>query len=133
MKLFLNLVFLHLLALGVHASERPNIILILSTDVPRKAIASHAVGSNTSNIKRLQENSVRYQIAWSMPTLLLTQETLLTGRYPGRSEDIQFTKTIPLLLTQSGYTTLTAGRWAKEDGTQTQEALTTYSFEQHCV
>ena len=133
MKFFLNLVFLHLLGLGVHASERPNIILILSNDVPRKAIASHAVESNTSNIRRLQENSVRYQIAWSMPTLLLSQETLLTGQYPGRSKDMEFTTTIPSLLKQSGYTTLTAGRWAKEDSIQMQKALTTYSFEQHCV
>jgi len=133
MKFFLHLVVLHLLALGVHASDRPNIILVLSTDVPRKTIASPAIQSNISNIKRLQENSIRYQIAWSMPTPVLSQETLLTGRYPGQSGDIQSTATISSLLKQSGYNILTAGSWAKEDGIQTQEALATFSFEQHCV
>lgn len=148
MRFVLTTFLLHFISGGLCADSPPNVILILSSDVPRQAIGGYGTATQTPNIDRLRQQGIRYQIAWSMPTFVLSQRTLLSGRYatagnsttdtptsiPGKAKKSQSSKpTIATLLRKSGYLTLAAGKWAADGVTPLQTSLTANGFEKHCV
>ncbi|GEM_PF-1614305 len=148
MRLFLTTVFLLFISESLEAHSHPNVILVLSSDVPRDELGSYGTDTQTPNLARLQKQGTRYQIAWAMPTFHLSQRALLSGKYPTtgnspteastsilvepektRSPDI----TVATILRKTGYLTLAAGKWATDGLTPVQESLIANGFDQHCI
>lgn len=148
MRFVLTTLLFHFISGVLWANSPPNVILILSSEVPRHAIGGYGTETQTPNIDRLQKQGIRYQIAWSMPTFVSSQRTLLTGQYAttgNSSADTQASipvgpkktqpskTTVATLLRESGYLTLAAGKWAGDGVTPLQTSLTANGFEKHCV
>lgn len=146
MRLFLTTALLLFISGSLGAHSHPNVIFILSSDVPREELGSYGADTQTPNIARLQKQGTRYQIAWAMPTFHLSQRTLLSGKYPTtgnspteasipiepkktRSPEI----TVATILRKTGYLTLAAGQWATAGLTPVQESLTANGFDRHCI
>ncbi len=148
MRLFLTTALLVFISASLDATSHPNVILILSSEVPRDELGSYGTDTQTPNIVRLQKQGVRYQIAWSMPTFPLSQRTLLSGKYPTTGNSLtKGSTTIPIepkktrppaisvasLLRKTGYLTIAAGKWADDGLTPIQESLIANGFDQHCI
>ena len=70
------------MAVAVHATEKPNIILIMVDDMGRDWVSCYGAKHPTPNIDQLAKQGVRYETAWCTPICTPTRVTLLTGQYP---------------------------------------------------
>ena len=101
----------------MHASERPNIILIMADDIGVEGIGSYGGTSyETPAIDRLAAEGVRFTHAYAQPLCTNTRVQLMTGLYNNRNW-LYFgvldpsAKTIGHYMKGAGYSTCIAGKW----------------------
>ncbi len=114
-----------LLALAIHATERPNIVVIMADDMGYGDLSCYgATAFQTPNIDRLAGEGLRFTSGYcSASTCTPTRYSFLTGTYAFRREGTGIappnspaliqpgTVTLASLLRQSGYKTAVIGKW----------------------
>ncbi|MEM9368636.1 MAG: sulfatase-like hydrolase/transferase, partial [Planctomycetota bacterium] len=100
-----------------HASERPNIVLIMADDIGVEGIGCYGGTSYpTPALDRLAQEGMRFTHAYAQPLCTNTRVQLMTGRYNNRNWryfgvlDPQ-AKTIGHYMRDAGYRTCMAGKW----------------------
>ncbi|MBP3942469.1 arylsulfatase [Sphingobacteriaceae bacterium WQ 2009] len=137
-----SLLFLTLLALPLGSlmaqDKRPNIVLILADDLGYSDLGSYGSEIPTPNLDRLAQEGIRFREFYNNSICAPTRASLLTGQYQHRagvgyfSFDLglpayqgfinQESLTLAEVLKESGYRTLTAGKWhVSKTGTSTPE------------
>jgi arylsulfatase A-like enzyme len=89
-----------ILPLPGEETTRPNIVLIVASDMGRDWVSCYGAEHKSPHLDRLAAQGVRYETTWSMPNGALSRITLLTGRYPCHHADFP---TISQLLKEAGY------------------------------
>jgi arylsulfatase A-like enzyme len=119
MKSLITLFFL-MLAGGVTAAEKPNIVFILIDDLGWADVSLHGGVVPTPNIDSLAKEGVHLKAHYVAPVCSPTRTGLMTGRYwsrfgvttPQNEQALPFsTVTLPKLLKTVGYTTALIGKW----------------------
>jgi len=116
----------------IHASEPPNVLVILTDDQGWADIGYNNPGKvHTPHLDRLAAEGATFQRHYVMPQCSPTRVAMFTGRYPGRfgSAPLQATNlpcfpvgtlTMASLLKSAGYETWLCGKWhmgeAAKDG-----------------
>ena len=107
------------------APDRPNIVIIYSDDVGYGDVGCYgATKVSTPNIDRLASGGLRFTDAHSTAsTCTPSRYSILTGQYSFRNKKAEIlpgdapllikpgTRTLPLMLQQSGYATACIGKW----------------------
>jgi arylsulfatase A-like enzyme len=114
-----------LLAAGMHAAERPNIVLIMADDMGWSDAGCYGGEICTPHIDSLARRGLRFSRFYNNAICGPTRASLLTGLYcqqvghPGDrwNEPKDFTKcaTIAELLKANGYHTMMVGKWQGRD------------------
>jgi arylsulfatase A-like enzyme len=119
-------VFVVMLALtGVHASAKPNIILILADDLGYGDVGCYgATAVKTPNVDRLAAGGLRFTSAYSTAaTCTPSRYSLMTGQYAFRQKGTGILpgdanliirpgrETLPSVLKRAGYKTAVVGKW----------------------
>ena len=89
-----------ILPLSGKEHARPNIVLIVASDMGRDWVRCYGAEHSSPHIDRLAAQGVRYETAWSMPNGALSRITLQTGRYPSHHASLP---TISNVLKEAGY------------------------------
>jgi len=124
-KTGIGLLLLVLMILGVHAAQKPNIIVIYADDVGYGDIGCYgAEVIDTPNIDALAARGIRFTAGYATAsTCTPSRYSLLTGEYPFRNQKAEILPgnapliidpakpTIPSLLKTVGYTTALVGKW----------------------
>lgn len=105
------------------ATEKPNIILIMSDDVGIGDIHCYGGPFNTPNIDALAKGGMRFEYCYAPPVCGPSRCQTLTGRYPFRtglnsndSADAVSPERevmIPTVMRKAGYATASAGKWGQ--------------------
>lgn len=127
MRQFLSLWICIPCAIAVQASERPNIILIMSDDMGFSDIQPYGGEIATPNLQRLADSGLRFTQFYNTSRCCPTRASLLTGLYPHqagvghmmndrghpgyRGELNKNCLTIAEALKPAGYSTYMAGKW----------------------
>jgi len=121
------------------ASERPNVIFILTDDVGLSEIGCYGADAyKTPHIDALARGGTRFEYAYAMPLCGPSRACALTGRYPFRTglidnqshQAIQPDREtmIPTVLKQAGYASVHVGKWG-----QMSLGPAEWGFEEHLV
>ena len=112
-----------LLAAEKSATQKPNIILILSDDVGLGDIGCTGGHFKTPQIDALAKAGTRFEYCYSTPLCGPSRCQLLTGRYPFRTGLINNNShnaiqpghevMIPTIMKKAGYVTASAGKWGQ--------------------
>jgi len=106
------------------ASQKPNIIFILSDDLGIGGVSSYGADHfKTPNIDKLARSGIRFEHCYSSPICGPSRALLMTGRYAFRT-GMTYNDTGPLLepaneimmpkvLKPAGYVTAQVGKWAQ--------------------
>ena len=95
----------------------PSFLLFLADDLGRECLGSYGGASYaTPRLDALARSGFRFTRCFSMPQCHPSRVTLLTGRYPFRSEARWGTlpaseRTLAHVLAEAGYATAVAGKW----------------------
>src|SRR6059058_1725362 len=124
---FTLLFFVALFTLGAAAAEeksatqKPNIIMILSDDVGLGDIGFSGGHFKTPEIDKLANGGTKFEYCYATPLCGPSRCQLLTGRYPFRTGLINNNSRdaiqpgrevmIPSILKKAGYVTASAGKW----------------------
>jgi arylsulfatase A len=98
-------------------APRPNLLVFLADDLGRECLGSYGGRSyETPALDRFAREGMRFERCFAMPMCHPSRTTLLTGRYPFRTNARWGTLpedelTFGRLLAQSGYDTALAGKW----------------------
>lgn len=97
----------------LHASEKPNILVILTDDLGYSDIGCYGGEIETPNLDRLAANGLRFSQFYNTAKCHSSRVSLLTGRWCIQAGDISMTKavTIPEVLAPAGYSTMMTGKW----------------------
>lgn len=115
-----SLVLLVMLARGVAAADRPNIVFIFSDDHASRAVSAYGAGLNeTPHIDRIAEEGMRFDRCYVTNSICgPSRACILTGKYShkngfytNRSKFDGAQQTFPKLLQQAGYQTAIVGKW----------------------
>jgi arylsulfatase A len=102
------------------AQERPgapNILLLLADDLGRECLRSYGGSSyKTPRLDALAQTGLRFERCFAMPQCHPSRVTLLTGRYPFRTNARWGTLpaaevTLAQALARAGYATAVSGKW----------------------
>jgi arylsulfatase A len=99
------------------AAPRPNLVLILADDLGRECLGSYGGTSYpTPALDRLAAEGMRFERCFAMPKCHPSRVTLLTGRYPFRTNSKWGTipdseRTFGHVLSEAGYATALSGKW----------------------
>jgi len=102
------------------ASERPNIIFIMTDDHTKQAIGAYgSLINETPNIDRIAQNGMRFERCFVTNSICSpSRATILTGKYShlnGVTDNIKAfdgsQQTFPKLLQAAGYETAIVGKW----------------------
>jgi arylsulfatase A-like enzyme len=109
---------------GVHAADKPNIVVILADDLGNADLGYRGSKIRTPNIDALAMGGVRLESYYGLPLCTPARAALMTGRYPmrhGLQTLVIFPshkyglptdeKTLPQALKEVGYSTYMVGKW----------------------
>ncbi len=110
--------FVTLIASALHAaSDRPNVVLIMSDDLGIEALGSYGgVSYQTPHLDRLAAEGVRFDDAHAVPLCTPTRVALMTGKYNFRNW-LAFgildpeARTFGHWFSEAGYKTCISGKW----------------------
>ncbi|KKM24211.1 hypothetical protein LCGC14_1607370 [marine sediment metagenome] len=122
MKTFLVALMLSAWALPLFATDKPNIIVVMTDDQGYGPVGRHGhPWIQTPNLDTLYDNSVRFTRFLVSPTCAPTRSALMTGRHPMRNgithtilERERMTldaTTLPQVLATAGYRSGIFGKW----------------------
>ncbi len=111
-----------LLALPLHAVDKPNILLIVADDLGWSDVGWHGGFGKTPHMDQLVRTGVELDQHYVQPVCTPTRTALMSGRYPGRFGPQALvpsnlramplgTVTMASALKSLGYTTSQAGKW----------------------
>jgi arylsulfatase A len=95
----------------------PNLLLFLADDLGRECLGSYGGGSYaTPRLDALADEGLRFERCFAMPQCHPSRVTLLTGRYPFRTNARWGTLpaaelTFAQVLARAGYATAVSGKW----------------------
>jgi arylsulfatase A len=108
---------LFFMAIGLHAAERPNVILIMADDFGYECVSANGSESyKTPHLDALAASGVRFEHCHAQPLCTPTRVQLMTGRSNVRNY-VNFgtlrrsETTFGQVLKQAGYTTGICGKW----------------------
>lgn len=120
-------ILLHTLLSVLHASDKPNIIVILADDMGYSDLGCYGSEIDTPNLDRLADNGVRFTNCYNTSRCCPTRASLLTGLYQHQAgyghmdSDLGFPAyqgrfgegavTVAQLLQETDYRTLMLGKW----------------------
>lgn len=126
-KKFIVTVAFILIISVVHASERPNFVIIMADDLGFSDLGSYGGHIHTPNLDRLAENGLRFTQFYNTGRCAPTRVSLLTGLYPHHAgiglntrdnnepgytgRLTSRTVTIPEVLQKIGYRSFVSGKW----------------------
>jgi arylsulfatase A-like enzyme len=109
---------------GVHAADRPNVVIILADDLGWNDVGFHGSAIRTPNLDRLAAGGAVLNALYVQPFSSQTRAALLTGRYPMRyglqtlslSPSSQYglpveERTLAQAFKDGGYRTAFVGNW----------------------
>lgn len=109
-------------------TTRPNIIVILADDISPKEYRLYGGGIVSPTLEKMAMNGLYFKTAWATPRCIPTRATLLTGKYPFRTQVYEnqlyprgsdgkikpigerFSNTLGSLMTENGYRTAMIGK-----------------------
>ncbi len=117
--------FLSVLIIAVlrsHASEKPNVIVIIADDLGWADIGYNNPRVYTPNLDKLANSGARFANHYVMPQCTPTRVALMTGCYPGRFGTVALaaaneavlplgTPTLATMFQEMGYETFMSGKW----------------------
>lgn len=146
--LLLSLGLFHL-SLGLHAAERPNIVVILLDNVGREWFGCYGSEEHcTPNIDRLAANGVRFANCYTTTVCGPSRVQMLTGRYPFRTGwylhhdaalysggglDPKREVTYARVVRDAGYATGIAGKWQVNNLYDEPDAIARHGFDEQLV
>jgi len=107
--LFLTATAFALLAGGVMAGERPDIVVIMTDDMGFSDLACFGGEIETPNLDSLAESGLRFTEFYNTARCWPTRATLMSGRYSNGLSPQQVT--IPEVIKKAGYQTGMVGKW----------------------
>ena len=109
---------------GVHAADKPNIVVILADDLGNADLGYRGSKIKTPHIDALAQAGARLESYYGLPLCTPARAALMTGRYPmrhGLQTLVIFPghkyglptdeRTMPQALRESGYSTYMVGKW----------------------
>ncbi|MEX0867977.1 MAG: sulfatase-like hydrolase/transferase, partial [Pirellulales bacterium] len=134
MKYVAPLIFM--LAAPLSATERPNVVLIMTDDMGYEAVSSNGSEScHTPNLDKLAAEGVRFTNAFANPICTPSRVKIMTGQYNVRNY-VKFGEldrgqtTFAHQLKKAGYVTCIAGKW--QLGSQV-DAPRHFGFDEACL
>ena len=105
-----------LLALGLTAQEKPNIILMMADDMGYSDIGCYGGEIKTPNLDRMAKEGIRFRQFYNNAKCTTTRASITTGLYPQRDngsiemlDNSMFT--IADAMNKAGYFTFMSGKW----------------------
>lgn len=93
------------------ASEKPNILLIVSDDMGFADVGCFGGEIDTPNIDRLASQGVRFSNYHVNPMCVVTRTSLMSGQPHSQSDNYRQSLPIARLMRQAGYATSIVGKW----------------------
>ncbi|QTN33825.1 arylsulfatase [Akkermansiaceae bacterium] len=97
----------------LRATEKPNILVILTDDLGYSDLGCYGSEIETPNLDRLAANGLRFSQFYNTAKCHSSRVSLLTGRWCIQAGDTSMKKavTIPEILAPAGYSTAMTGKW----------------------
>ena len=137
LRAFIVVATLAIPAVGLHARDKPNVIVIMADDIGFECY-SHKGSEfySTPHIDKLAETGAEFTQAYSQPICTPSRVRIMTGRYNFRNYtrfgELDLTQpTFATVVKDNGYTTAVAGKW--QLSTADLEGPHKVGFDEYCL
>ncbi|NLR94080.1 sulfatase-like hydrolase/transferase [Flammeovirga agarivorans] len=141
LKIFIS-ISLCILAFGVKAQEKKNVILILIDDIGAEAVGCYGTDDyKTPNIDQLAASGIKFENAHATPICTPSRVKIMSGKYNSHNYERfgylpQHVETFANAVKKEGYTTAIAGKWQLSYNRDKEQALQDpyhFGFDEYCL